>query len=142
MNRICGYRTGRIAQMLMVMLVTLQFAVANFSAHQLHLGNHEQENDNHPHLQLTTQIISFEPCLDCQCELETDPKAATHAHKIKKIQTQETDLCLDCHCHGGHLSLLSQMFATPVMALADRPASPSKLYFPPDTQPSYRPPIA
>lgn len=125
----------------MVAIVALQFAGANLGAHQLHLGTHDQEEDNHPHLQFTAQVESLQQCVDCVCEAtEFEPKQ--HQHLVTKVETKSFDLCLDCQCHGGHLTLISQVVVVPSVPLSQGHNNLVEDYFPPEQQPAYRPPIA
>ena len=55
---------------LLIALVLLQFVGANLGAHQLHVGNSNEEQNNHPHLQFTTEVISLAECVDCACALD------------------------------------------------------------------------
>ncbi|MGL5046537.1 MAG: hypothetical protein ACRC6S_02900, partial [Shewanella sp.] len=54
---------------LLIAIIVLQFAGANFGAHQLHAGNGVQEAENHPHLQFSAQVTTttMAPCIDCVC---------------------------------------------------------------------------
>ncbi|MCG9698215.1 hypothetical protein [Shewanella sp. Isolate11] len=128
--------------LLLIAIVTLQFAGANFGAHQLHLDSHEQQSDNHPHLLFSTQVVSFEQCVDCQCGFDTLIEAPAHQHQISKTETQNFELCLDCQCHGGHVTMLSQPMFEAVIPDDDQPSNLGWHYLPPEHQPSYRPPIA
>lgn len=133
--------------LVMIAVVALQFAGANLGAHQLHLGTHVEESETHPHLQFTAEVVSFTQCLDCQCEFDKpDPKHQQEHHqhqaKLSKTETKTFDLCLDCQCHGGHVTLLSQVIVVPSVPVNDEPTNLAKHYFPPEQQPSYRPPIA
>ncbi|GIU46005.1 hypothetical protein TUM4630_15460 [Shewanella algidipiscicola] len=132
--------------LMMIAIVALQFAVANFGVHQLHLGDRQEESKNHPHLQFTAQVVSLSQCVDCQCafdspELDKHQPTAHHQHQISKTETQTFDLCLDCQCHGGHATLLSQVITVPSLPVSDAPKNLAHHYFPPEQQAAYRPPI-
>ncbi|BCV65073.1 hypothetical protein TUM17387_04320 [Shewanella carassii] len=129
---------------MLIALVVLQFCAANIGAHQLHLGNHTEEENNHPHLKFVTEVTVISQCVDCTCEAETssgmDISRVAHSHV--HTESQEFDLCLDCQCHGGHLSLPVTLAQSPTPLIPPRPQSlePAlQLYFP---FPDYRPPIA
>ncbi len=126
----------------MLAIVSLQFAGANFGAHQLHLGDHQQESENHPHLQFSAEVVSFEQCIDCQCTADTIENEANHQHLLSKTEIQDFELCLDCPCHGGYATVLSQLNIKPTIPVADQPSHLGWHYLPPEHQPSYRPPIA
>ena len=129
----------------MVAIVALQFAGANLGAHQLHLGTHDEEAQNHPHLQFTAQVESLQQCVDCVCdgsEYEAQHQQPPHQHLISKVETKSFDLCLDCQCHGGHLTLISQVTVVPSVPVTQGHGSLVEAYFPPEQQPAYRPPIA
>lgn len=129
---------------MMIAVVALQFAGANLGAHQLHLGSHEKESESHPHLQFTAEVVSFAQCVDCLCEFDK-PDAEhekQHAHQVSKTETKTFDLCLDCQCHGGHVTLVSLVTLMPSIPVGDEPSNLGRHYYPPEQQPSYRPPIA
>lgn len=142
----------------LIAVVLLQFAGANLGAHQLHLGSHDEESENHPHLQFTAEITSLAQCVDCSCSAETeldfesfasnksfassnDP-SSTHSHLVSKTETKTFDLCLDCQCHGGHVTAMSINSTTPLAPVDDALTSISSNYLPPEALPDYRPPIA
>lgn len=128
----------------MIAIVALQFAGANLGAHQLHLGSHEEESETHPHLQFTAEIVSFAQCMDCQCEFDQPAleHEKQHDHQVSKTETKTFDLCLDCQCHGGHVTLVSQVSVMPSLPVGDELSNFGHHYYPPEQQPSYRPPIA
>ncbi|WP_076416057.1 hypothetical protein [Shewanella sp. UCD-KL12] len=51
----------------MIAVVLLQFAGGNMGEHQLHLGSHDEEPANHPHVQFTAQVttVELEQCTAC-----------------------------------------------------------------------------
>lgn len=148
--------THKIAIML-IAVVLLQFAVANLGAHQLHLGDHDDESENHPHLEFTAQITSFAECVDCICSTETDVDlssvndaspsqaldipTAKHSHLVSKTEAQTFDLCLDCQCHGGHVTAMSITTMVPAIPKGDALIASVANYLPPEGVLNYRPPI-
>ncbi|ABV38688.1 conserved hypothetical protein [Shewanella sediminis HAW-EB3] len=143
----------------LIAVVLLQFAGANLGAHQLHLGSHDEESENHPHLQFTAEITSLAQCVDCTCsaEAELDSEsfasnksfasesandASGHSHIVSKTETKTFDLCLDCQCHGGHVTAMSINSTTPLAPVDDALTSIGSHYLPPEALPDYRPPIA
>lgn len=144
---------------LLIAIIVLQFAGANLGAHQLHAGNGAEEADNHPHLQFSAQVTTLAQCVDCVCPSEqalgfADSTGVTsnhagenqsselHSHLVKTTEIQDFDLCLDCQCHGGHVTLLSQAVSQSVQALESVYLPTDVSYFPPENLPKYRPPIA
>ena len=148
--------THKIAVML-IAVVLLQFAVANLGAHQLHLGDHEEESGNHPHLEFTAQITSLAECVDCTCSAEAnngqpfmadtninqslDIPASKHNHLVSKTETQTFDLCLDCQCHGGHVTAMSIITMVPSIPKDGKLLASVSSYLPPEASLNYRPPI-
>ncbi len=132
----------QVIAIVMITIVSLQFAGANFGAHQLHLGDHQQENETHPHLQFTAEVVSFEQCVDCQCSADAIENEPNHQHLLSKTESVDFDLCLDCPCHGGHISLPSLVMVKLTIPDAVQPSNLGWHYLPPEHQPSYRPPIA
>ncbi len=142
----------------LIAVVLLQFAGSNLGAHQLHLGSHDEESENHPHLQFTAEITSLAQCVDCTCSTETELDfddvssnqnlasegnvSSGHSHLVSKTETKTFDLCLDCQCHGGHVTAMSFNSTTPLAPVDDAPTSISSHYLPPEALPDYRPPIA
>lgn len=122
--------------MLMLAVVLLQFAGAGFGAHQLHQGNAQEEEANHTHLQFTAQVATLDQCFE---ELAS---VGEHQHAIGETDTQEFDLCLDCQCHGGHISMISQLMMVASAPVVDLAFNRESQYFSPDPRPDYRPPIA
>jgi hypothetical protein len=102
---------------LLITLVLLQFALANLGSHQLHQGNAAEEAKNHPHLQLSAK---------------GQPGGA---------QAVDIDLCLDCQCHGGHVTLPPGQASESISAPCAAPERIEPGYLPPESLPSYRPPI-
>ncbi|MCL1062381.1 hypothetical protein MK852_09545 [Shewanella benthica] len=68
----------------MIAVVLLQFAGGNMGEHQLHLGSHDEEPANHPHLQFTAQVttLALEQCTACNDLSYSDSEHAnqTAAH--------------------------------------------------------------
>ena len=130
---------------IIIAIVLLQIVGTNLGAHQLHSGNDYEESNNHPHLQFTAEVLSLEACFDCSCALDGARKHALtddHQHKASQSETQQIDVCLDCQCHGGHAAIV--MLDNPLLLkrLHTDYSDFSLGYFPPETFPSYRPPIA
>lgn len=65
----------------------------------------------------------------------------TDSHQVVSTETQDVDICLDCQCHGGHASLVGGMSPLAPSPLTDSPVLLAFAYFPPESLPSYRPPI-
>jgi hypothetical protein len=65
----------------------------------------------------------------------------TDSHQVVSTETQDVDICLDCQCHGGHASLVGGMSPLAPSPLTDSPVLLALNYFPPESLPSYRPPI-
>jgi hypothetical protein len=65
----------------------------------------------------------------------------TDSHLVTSTETQDVDICLDCQCHGGHASLIGGLTPLAPLLLADSPVLLAFAYFPPESLPSYRPPI-
>ncbi|ACJ31253.1 Conserved hypothetical protein [Shewanella piezotolerans WP3] len=130
----------------LIAIVLLQFAGGNLGAHQLHLGDHEVESESHPHIQFTADVTTFAQCVDdCTCPLELQQSdqadAEKHQHTVVKTESQSFDLCLDCPCHGGHVTAMSIESITPSAPAGDMLVSGEKQYFPPVQRQDYRPPI-
>ncbi len=128
------HQAYQIIAKLTLALVLLQFAGTGFGAHQLHQGNEQEEARNHAHLQFTAEVTSIAQCTE---ELI---QSANHQHIISDIE--EYDLCLDCQCHGGHASLVTQTMIIASEPLTDLFLDIDSHYFPPELSPNYRPPIA
>ncbi|MCH1930859.1 hypothetical protein L9G16_11745 [Shewanella sp. A25] len=145
---------------LLIAVFVLQFAGASIGAHQLHAGNDVEESENHPHLQFSAPVITLVQCVDCVCPNEQTPgfsaeqfgeaafkagvstaSASGHSHLVQTTEIQNFDLCLDCHCHGGHLALMPHLSSPKVVALALTYTPADLGYFPPEQFPKYRPPI-
>ena len=129
---------------LLIALVLLQFVGANLGAHQLHVGNSNEEQNNHPHLQFTTEVISLVECVDCACALDGSLLHSVnddHQHADNITDIEQVDVCLDCQCHGGHVALVH--FNNNVVSdhFHDLYADAKLNYLPPESFPTYRPPI-
>lgn len=107
------------------------------------MGNSNEEQNNHPHLQFTTEVITLAECVDCACALDgsgihsvNDDDHAANSNNIEQV-----DVCLDCQCHGGHVTLA--MLGNNVIHehFHDAYASVSLHYLAPESLPTYRPPI-
>ncbi|MFT5788701.1 MAG: hypothetical protein ACI8SJ_000808, partial [Shewanella sp.] len=112
----------------------------------LHLGDHEQEGESHPHIQFNADVITLAQCVgDCTCPLElqevSEQGSAVHEHTITKTESKSFDLCLDCPCHGGHVTAMSIESVDPVFPVGDMLKSSDKQYLPPIQWQDYRPPI-
>ncbi|MBO2599258.1 hypothetical protein I6M35_09390 [Shewanella algae] len=131
---------------MLIALVVLQFCAANLGAHQLHLGNPAEEESNHPHLKFVTEVTVISECVDCTCgtdeALEADIPFVSHSHQLTHTESQQFDLCLDCQCHGGHLSLPVPLAHSPAPLMHPRPQSLEPAFQPYFSTPDYRPPIA
>ncbi|BAJ03747.1 hypothetical protein [Shewanella violacea] len=153
----------------MIAVVLLQFAGGNMGEHQLHLGNHDQETENHPHIQFMAQVVSlessFEQCTACSDSNHNRPEASCtssddgellvsnlashvsgksepeHNHKVSKTETQLFDLCLDCQCHGGHVTVMTSPVTDPSLLVDEPVVAKVTAYLPPEALPDYRPPI-
>ncbi|WP_168195227.1 hypothetical protein [Shewanella sp. SNU WT4] len=110
----------------MIAIVLLQFVATNSGAHQLHLDVGVADDENsHPHLQFVAPVLVTELCVQCQCNPEDGaPRVASEltflSHEHQSVEWQSFDLCLDCQCHGGAVSLLSflpQLAPSPIEAL-------------------------
>ena len=126
---------------LLIALIVLQFAGANWGGHQLHAGNSNDEAENHSHLQFSAEITTLAQCVDCTCSIEKTPADEPHQHLVSQTQVQQFDLCLDCQCHGGHVTLLSHFESQLALSVFDIAMSTEVRYFPPEAFPTYRPPI-
>ena len=131
----------------LIAIVLLQFAGGNLGAHQLHLGDHEEESESHPHIQFTADVTTFAQCIgDCTCPLEQQQNEQAdpikHQHTIAKTESQNFDLCLDCPCHGGHVTAMAIESIAPSVPVGDLVVSVDKQYLPPVQLRDYRPPIA
>ncbi|WP_259394874.1 hypothetical protein [Shewanella sp. SR44-3] len=65
----------------------------------------------------------------------------TDKHQVVSTETQDVDICLDCQCHGGHASLIGGLTPLAPILFTDSPVLLAFAYFPPESLPSYRPPI-
>lgn len=130
----------------LIAIVLLQFAGGNLGAHQLHLGDHEQEAESHPHIQFNADVTTFSQCVDdCSCPLEletSEQDSVVHEHTITKTESKSFDLCLDCPCHGGHVTAMSIESIIPAVPVDDMLKTSDKQYLPPVQLQDYRPPIA
>ncbi|MCL1049754.1 hypothetical protein L2755_08990 [Shewanella abyssi] len=130
----------------LIAIVLLQFAGGNLGAHQLHLGDHEQEGESHPHIQFNADVTTLAQCIgDCTCPLELEAAnesgSVVHEHTISKTESKSFDLCLDCPCHGGHVTAMSIQSIVPAIPVGDMLKSNDKQYLPPVQLQDYRPPI-
>jgi len=129
---------------LLIAIVLVQFMGANFGAHQLHQGNRNEEQNNHSHLQFTTEVTSLAECVYCACALDGSRFHSLndeHQHADKTTDIEQVDVCLDCQCHGGHVALV--MFDNNIANehFHDVYADFSLHYLAPESFPTYRPPI-
>jgi hypothetical protein len=129
----------------LIAIVLLQFVGGNLGAHQLHLGDHEQESECHPHVKFNAEVSTLVQCIDdCTCSLEqqaSEQGSALHKHTIVKTESKSFDLCLDCPCHGGHVTAMSIASITPAIPVDDMLHASNKQYLPPVPLQDYRPPI-
>ncbi|MGS0677340.1 hypothetical protein [Shewanella sp. 0m-4] len=128
----------------LIAVVLLQFAGGNLGAHQLHLGDHEEESAPHPHLEFIADVITSAQCVDCTCPIEqqvVNVDDTAHSHTINKTESKSFELCLDCPCHGGHVTAMSFVSIVPSVPVSDELNSINEQYLPPEQLPDYRPPI-
>lgn len=129
----------------LIAVVVLQFAGGNLGMHQLHLGDHEEESAPHPHIQFTADVVTLSECVDCACAFDSPEQAqepeVAHSHTISKTESKNFDLCLDCPCHGGHVTAMSHVTIVPSVPVGDVLNSIDGQYLPPEQLPNYRPPI-
>ncbi|MGS0683376.1 hypothetical protein ACVBIL_19755 [Shewanella sp. 125m-7] len=128
----------------LIAVVVLQFAGGNLGAHQLHLGDHEEESAPHPHLEFIADVTTFAQCVDCSCSIEQQEVNADetqHSHTVSKTESKSFELCLDCPCHGGHVTAMSIVSMVPSIPVSDELNSIDAQYLPPEQRPDYRPPI-
>jgi hypothetical protein len=159
-----AWLTAFVKTKLLIGIVLLQLVGANAGAHQLHPDTKVEEGGQHSHLQikmqLTTQVMSVSQC-DVSTHTEHDFLAAhapsvnhgvahsmseqalsaSDSHLVTSTETQDVDICLDCQCHGGHATLLGGFTPLAPTPLTDSPVLWAFAYFPPESLPSYRPPI-
>lgn len=145
--------------------------------HQLHLGSHDEEPANHPHVQFTAQVttVEMEQCTTCSdlsfddsstapdsCDdtvgdgefvtngylaanfddsFSTASVTEPHSHQISKTEIKLFDLCLDCQCHGGHATVMTNLSTEPSVPVSDELVAMVSAYLPPESLPDYRPPI-
>ncbi len=137
----------RFPAFMMTIVLLLQFVAANVGAHQLHEGDHQTENDSHLHVLL--DVKDWKPnahqCLNevesWKLVLASNDAFDTHGTDITSDTTNTFDLCLDCQCHGMYVTLRSLGNSDSVFfGTLDKPI-PANVYFPPESSPSYRPPI-
>lgn len=159
--------TAFIKTKLLIGIVLLQLVGANVGAHQLHPDTKVEEGGQHSHLQLTAQVTTLSQCdisdhLDAhghRNESGSEHQVAdfhvaasfsaanygepshTDSHLVTSTETQDVDICLDCQCHGGHASLIGGLTPLTPILLTDSPVLLAFAYFPPESLPSYRPPI-
>jgi hypothetical protein len=156
--------TAFVKTKLLIGIVLLQLVGANAGAHQLHPDTKIEEGGQHSHLQikmqLTTQVMSVSQC-DVSTHTEHDflavhapsvnhgaahsmseqASSASDSHLVASTELQDIDICLDCQCHGGHATLLGGFTPLAPTPLTDSPVLLAFTYFPPESLPSYRPPI-
>jgi|OM-RGC.v1.016889213 hypothetical protein len=150
--------TAFVKTKLLIGIVLLQLVGANVGAHQLHPDTKVEEGGQHSHLQLTTQVTTLSQC-EISDHLDAHTNATEHqvadfhgaandgepshtdSHQVVSTETQDVDICLDCQCHGGHASLVGGMSPLAPSPLTDSPVLLALNYFPPESLPSYRPPI-
>ncbi|MCF1428314.1 MAG: hypothetical protein LPD71_08455 [Shewanella sp.] len=126
----------------LIALVLLQLAAANLGGHQLHAGNSAEQESEHAHLQYVAMVETLAQFIDCVCEADALCATSQSEHQHLVTELKQVDLCLDCQCHGGVVSMLSHMSALPdsqpdfISPFSDTP------YLPPLMLPEYRPPIA
>jgi hypothetical protein len=159
--------TAFVKTKILIGIVLLQLVGANVGAHQLHPDTQVEEGGQHSHLQLTAQVTTLSQCeisdhLDAhghRNESGSEHQVAdfhgaanvsaahygepshTDSHQVVSTETQDVDICLDCQCHGGHASLVGGMSPLVPSPLTDSPVLLALNYFPPESLPSYRPPI-
>ena len=162
-----AWLTAFVKTKLLIGIVLLQLVGANAGAHQLHQDTKIEEGGQHSHLQLTTQVTTLSQCeisdhLDAHGHRNESGSehqvadfhgfanlSAAHygqpshidSHQVVSTETQDVDICLDCQCHGGHASLVGGMSPLAPSPLTDSPVLLALNYFPPESLPSYRPPI-
>lgn len=123
---------------LAMLLVLLQAVLPAVAQHQLHAGNRYEEALQHQHIQFTQQIIAVDDCAMHGCP---SSHSAAEKHHYPHQDQQVVDLCLDCPCHGSHLSLPQlnlphlRVGSTPLVAAAEQ------RYVAQASEPAYRPPI-
>ncbi|TCN86332.1 hypothetical protein [Shewanella fodinae] len=132
--------TGRLLSWCMALLLMLQFAVSDVGTHQLHAGNSYEETLQHTHLQITQPIVAV---ADCERH-DGEPLAAEKSalHHLPHQELQQLDLCLDCPCHGGHISLPMQPLFAHALLVSHSVIAEMTRYLPIASEPAYRPPIA
>jgi hypothetical protein len=151
--------TAFVKTKLLIGIVLLQLVGANVGAHQLHPDTKIEEGGQHSHLQLTAQVTTLSQCeisdhLDANGHTNesgaedllvesssTADKRHADSHLVTSTETQDVDICLDCQCHGGHASLIGGLTPLAPILLTDSPVLLAFAYFPPESLPSYRPPI-
>ncbi|BDM63069.1 hypothetical protein NFHSH190041_05210 [Shewanella sp. NFH-SH190041] len=136
----------RLAQT-MIAVVLLQLLLANLGTHQLHAtelsAEHDMSESLHRHLQIDVPAQCVQ-CRDANCRWQgvsalEMPLPTEHHHT--SADTQSVELCLDCQCHGGLVSLLAYHGVLPASQPGLSPDFFPLSYFPPLPQPDYRPPI-
>nr|WP_232772130.1 hypothetical protein [Shewanella sp. Actino-trap-3] len=128
---------------LLIAIVLLQFVGANMGAHQLHVGNSNEEQNNHSHLQFTTEVITLAECVDCACALDGSRIHSAnddHQHANNITEIEQVDICLDCQCHGGHVALVTLGDNVIREHFHDAYGNVSLHYMAPAPFPAYRPP--
>ncbi len=138
----CSNRTITSSRMLkqgywLLLILALQALLPAMAQHQLHAGNRYEESLQHTHLQLTQHVVAVNDCAVHDC----DPHDAQEQHHQWHQDTQEIDLCLDCPCHGSHLSIPLLVQASSAIGAALLVPLPAASYFALANEPAYRPPI-
>ncbi|KFZ37854.1 hypothetical protein HR45_08360 [Shewanella mangrovi] len=124
--------------LLAMMLVLIQAVLPAVAQHQLHAGNRYEESLQHQHITFTQPVMAVDDCALHDCDPE---HSSAEQHHYPHQDQQLVDLCLDCPCHGSHLSLpqlnLPQLpvGATPLVTAAELHYVTQAL------EPAYRPPI-
>lgn len=131
----------RLSLMLLAVVV-LQFAGANLGAHQLHTGSADEEERNHSHLTFMAEVTTIGECIECTCPPEIVASDAHQHDKVEKTELKQLDLCLDCHCHGGHPSLVAGLANLDYHPLTNQVQGHESDYLSVVGRPDYRPPIA
>jgi hypothetical protein len=64
-----------------------------------------------------------------------------HQHADNVTDVEQVDVCLDCQCHGGHVALAKLNDNVVSEHFHDLFTDTKLNYLPPESFPSYRPPI-
>lgn len=135
-------RTLHRLSLMLLTVVVLQFAGANLGAHQLHSGNAGEEERNHSHLTFLAEVTTLAECIECTCPPELVASDAHQHDKVEKTELKQLDLCLDCHCHGGHPSLIAAINLPDYLPFNSINGGKYADYLSVVGNPAYRPPIA